>query len=96
MNPGFRVLVTSQFERELQKLAPQHSTLPALYRGAISTLELDPYNRSRQHAIKKLTVVPAGEGHYRLRVGRFRFRYDIEGQTVYLKACSSRREDTYG
>ena len=96
MNRGFHVLVTSRFERELKKLAVQHSTLPALYRRAIGTLELDPYNHSRQHAIKKLTVVPAGKGQYRLRVGRFRFRYDIEDQTVYLKACSLRREDTYG
>jgi hypothetical protein len=56
MNPGFRVLVTSRFERELKRLAVQHPTLPALYRRAIGTLEFDPYNRSRQHAIKKLRV----------------------------------------
>jgi mRNA-degrading endonuclease RelE of RelBE toxin-antitoxin system len=96
MNPGFRVLVASRFERELKKLAAQHPTLSALYRNAIGTLQIDPYNRTRQHAIKKLIGVPAGVGQYRLRVGRFRFRYDIEGQTVYLKACSLRREDTYG
>ncbi|HXM40928.1 MAG TPA: hypothetical protein VN924_06725 [Bryobacteraceae bacterium] len=39
--------------------------------------------------------VQADDGQYRIRSGRFRFRYDIGGQSVYLKACSLRREDTY-
>jgi mRNA-degrading endonuclease RelE of RelBE toxin-antitoxin system len=37
----------------------------------------------------------ADDGQYRIRAGHFRFRYDIKGQFVYLKACSLRREDTY-
>ena len=36
-----------------------------------------------------------GDGQYRIRLGRFRFRYDLEGQVVYLKACSLRSEETY-
>jgi len=84
MTPEFLVFTTSRFERELKKLAAQHPGLPELFG-----------DRSRQYAIKKLQAVPAGEGQYRIREGRFRFRYDIDGQTVYLKACSLRREDTY-
>jgi mRNA-degrading endonuclease RelE of RelBE toxin-antitoxin system len=95
MNPEFLVITTSRFERELKKLTSQHASLPKLFRSIIQVLKTDPYNRSRQHAIKKLTTVPAGEAQYRIRAGRFRFRYDIEGQSVYLKACSLRREDTY-
>jgi mRNA-degrading endonuclease RelE of RelBE toxin-antitoxin system len=34
-------------------------------------------------------------GQYRLRLGRFRFRYDIEGRMVVLYYCGLRREDTY-
>ena len=95
MTPEFRVITTSRFERELKKLAAKHPGLPELFRRVVNILRTDPYNRSRQHPIKKLEAVPAGEGEYRIRSGRFRFRYDIEGQTVYLKACSLRREDSY-
>ena len=95
MTPEFRIITTSRFERELKKLAAKHPGLPELFRRVVNILRTDPYNRSRQHPIKKLEAVPAGEGEYRIRSGRFRFRYDIEGQTVYLKACSLRREDSY-
>ena len=95
MTSEFFVFTTSRFERELKKLTAQHLGLPDLFRNVVHILKADPYNRSRQHAIKKLQAVPAGEGQYRIREGRFRFRYDIDGQTVYLKACSLRREDTY-
>ncbi|PYV40050.1 MAG: hypothetical protein DMG06_21460 [Acidobacteria bacterium] len=59
------------------------------------TLQSDPYNRSRRHAIKKLEGVKPGEGQYRLRLGRWRFRYDIFGQEVVLHYCGLRREETY-
>ncbi len=95
MNAAYLVITTNRFERELKKLAAQHPALSGHYRRIIDILQADPYNRSQQHPIKKLTAVPAAEGQYRIRAGRFRFRYDIAGQTVYLKACSLRREDTY-
>jgi len=42
-----------------------------------------------------LEGVPLGEGQYRLRLGRWRFRYDIEGRQVWLRYCGLRREETY-
>ena len=95
MNREFLVYTTSRFERELKKLAAYHPDLGGAYRRVIEVLRIDPYNRSRQHPIKKLEAVPPGEGQYRIRAERFRLRYDIDGQAVYLKACSLRREDTY-
>jgi mRNA-degrading endonuclease RelE of RelBE toxin-antitoxin system len=95
MTQEFGVTTTSRFDRELKKLAAQHPGLPELFRRVISFLRVDPYGRSHQYPIRKLEAVAAGEGQYRIRAGRFRFRYDIEGQTVYLKACSLRREGTY-
>lgn len=92
---AFEVRITSRFERELKQLSNQHPDLPKLYGSLLAVLESDPYNRSRSHAIKKLAGVAAGDGQYRIRAARFRFRYDISGQLVYLKACSLRREDTY-
>ena len=58
-------------------------------------LENDPYNRAGSYHIKKLESIPGGHGQFRIRAGRFRFRYDIEGGIVYLKACGLRREETY-
>jgi mRNA-degrading endonuclease RelE of RelBE toxin-antitoxin system len=95
MTAEFLVFATSRFDRELKKLAARHSSLPKLYQEVVALLKRDPYNRSHRHPIKKLRGVPAGDGQYRIRAERFRFRYDIDGQTVYLKACSLRREDTY-
>jgi len=91
----FLVLATSRFDRELKKLAAHHRELLEHYRGVLAALKQDPHNRNGRYPIKKLAGVQAGDGQYRIRSGRFRFRYDIEGQSVYLKACSLRREDTY-
>jgi hypothetical protein len=37
----------------------------------------------------------AGQGQYRLRLRRWRFRYDIYGQDVMLTYCGLRSEATY-
>lgn len=95
MTPESLVVATSHFERDLKKLVGRHPEIAEHYANIIGILKADPYNRTRSHAIKRLEAVSAGEGQYRIRAGHFRFRYDIEGQVVYLKACGLRREDTY-
>jgi len=92
---AFLVFTTSRFDRELKKLATRHPELPEHYRGILAVIKQDPYNSSRRYPINKLQGVQADDGQYRIRAGRFRFRYDIEGEPVCLKACSLRREDTY-
>jgi mRNA-degrading endonuclease RelE of RelBE toxin-antitoxin system len=94
MTQASSVLVTARFERDARSLERQ-TGFEAAFSRAIATLRADPLNRSRQHDIPKLENVPVGEGQYRLRIGRFRFIYDIEGTSVYLKHCRLRREDTY-
>ena len=91
----YSVITTAHFDRLLRKLASKHTELAAKYEEAISILSSDPCNASRTHSIKKLQDVPAGDGQYRLRSGRFRFRYDIEEYEVILSYCGLRREDTY-
>jgi mRNA-degrading endonuclease RelE of RelBE toxin-antitoxin system len=93
--PAYSVLTTAHFDRLLKKLAAKHSGLVERLEEAITILSLDPHNKSRMYPIKKLRGVPAGEGQYRLRSGRFRFRYDIEEREVVLLYCGLRREDTY-
>jgi mRNA-degrading endonuclease RelE of RelBE toxin-antitoxin system len=95
MTPGFTVLTTAHFDRLAKSLRKQHQEFTARYEEGILILREDPYNRTRRYPIKKLTNIPPGEGQYRLRLGRFRFRYDIEGQEVILSRCGLRREDTY-
>jgi hypothetical protein len=45
--------------------------------------------------LKNWRVLGVGEGQYRLSLGRWRFRYDIERHVVLLGYCGLRREDTY-
>ena len=94
MTTGFTVQTSPHFERLFKKLYKQHPELLELLREAIAILQSDPHNHTGQAAIKKLTG-PQTEGQWRLRIGRYRFRYDIAGQIVELKYVGLRREDTY-
>ena len=94
MNSTFGVLTTSHFERELRKLSPKHPAVVEELETILPILRADPYNRTRQFPIKKLEGIRPGDSQYRIRMRRFRFRYDIEGNVVFLKACSLRREDS--
>jgi len=95
MTPPFSVHTTPRFERAVRALLKGHPDLPTLVERATRILETDPHNRSRQHNILKLEGVAAGEGQYRLRLGRWRFRYDIARREVVVHRCGLRREDTY-
>jgi mRNA-degrading endonuclease RelE of RelBE toxin-antitoxin system len=95
MTPSFSVRTTPHFDRLMRRLSRGHADLAARFADALAILGSDPYNRSRRHAIIKLEGVGPDDGQYRLRLGRWRFRYDIYGQDVVLKRCSLRREDTY-
>jgi len=94
-DPAYLVSTTAHFDRLMKKLASKHSELAWRYADAIVILSMDPHNKSNQYTIKKPRNVAAGEGQYRLRSGRFRFRYDIMESEVVLQHCGLRREDTY-
>ena len=95
MTPTFSVHTDPHFERLAAPLRKHHRDFHQVFLYAVEILEMDPFNMTRKHAIKKLTDVRAGQGQYRLRLGRWRFRYDIYGQEVVLTYCGLRREDTY-
>lgn len=82
MAAEFEVRTTSHFDRVLKKLAKQHAQLADQCASVIATLEADPYNRTGRSPIKKLEGVASGDGQYRIRARRFRFRYDIEDRVV--------------
>ena len=95
MTQGFTVRTTASFDRLARTLRKQHKEFTTQYEKALAILGSDPVNRSRVHSIKKLANVSIGAGQYRLRLGRWRFRYDIEGKEVILYYCGLRRENTY-
>ena len=91
----FLVLCTPHFERLYRGLRKRHPDLAGIYGEALSILQTDPYNRSKRRPVKKLVGAEPGEGQYRLRLGRWRIRYDIHGREVVLHYCGLRREETY-
>jgi hypothetical protein len=95
MTPPAAVRTTPHFDRLFRRLATRHPDLAERYAEAIKILKADPQNLTRAHAIRKLEGVRRGEGQYRLRLGRWRFRYDIFGPEVWLLHCGLRRERTY-
>jgi hypothetical protein len=95
MTPAFTVRTTPHYERLARRLLQGDSEFRPSQDQAFEILRSDPYNRTRQHNIKKLTGVRRRDGQYRLRLGRWRFRSDIAGQEVVLHYCGLRREDTY-
>jgi mRNA-degrading endonuclease RelE of RelBE toxin-antitoxin system len=95
MAERFSVRTTPRFDRLAKALHRRNKEFTARYRQAIAILADDPYNRNRIHQIKKLVDVGPGQGQWRLRLGRWRFRYDIEGTEVVLYVCGLRDESTY-
>ncbi len=89
------VRATPRFERMTQKLLKHHPELRALLDRVRDILRSDPHNRTFSHPIRKLAGATQGEGQYRLRLGRWRFRYDVQGGEVVLQYCGLRREETY-
>lgn len=92
MPQRFRVRITSRFRRDAQKLLKQHPDLVDVLEQLQATLAADPYNRSHEHDIKKLSGLSKGEGQWRIRVGIYRVRYDIAGRDVVLYSFRHRRE----
>ena len=95
MTSRFLVHNTPHYERLSNRLLKGHPDFEGVERSAVEILSVDPQNRTRRNRIKKLQGVPAGEGQYRLALGRRRFRYDITGHVVELHYSGLRREETY-
>ena len=95
MRPPFSVRSDPHFERLARSLRKRHPDFDDHFAETIETLKADPHNHSRSHPIKKLRAVAQGDGQYRMRSGRWRFRYDIYGREIVLAYCGLRREETY-
>ena len=74
MTAPFAVFVTARFERDYRALLKGYRALGTEYATVVGVLQTDPYNRTREHAIRKLEQVEAGDGQYRIRSGRSTLR----------------------
>jgi mRNA interferase RelE/StbE len=79
--PRYQLVISNRFRRDLRRL-------PALAHRrvleALETLEQNPYEGTQ------LTNVALGA--WRIRVGDYRIRYDIEGNQVLLYRVRHRRD----
>ena len=89
----FRVFTTSSFDRDIKKFSKfHHNNIESIFKEAILILGTDPYNISRNHNIKKLSDIKRGDGQFRIRIGDWRVRYDVENDTVILYSFKNRKE----
>ena len=95
MPDAFRVRSTAAFDRLVKAHRKRHREFIQVLADALDILEEDPLDRARTHQVKKLANVKTGDGQYRLRLGRWQFRYDVSEGEVTLRYCGLRREDTY-
>ena len=79
--PRYELLISNRFRRDLRSLdAETHRRILS----ALEVLQQNPYQGSR------LTNVPIGQ--WRVRVGDYRIRYDIEGNRVLLYRVRHRKD----
>lgn len=84
MAKTYKLVLSKNFYKDAEKL-PKAAKARML--KALSSLEKNPYSGKD---LKKLTNVKAGQ--WRLRIGDYRIRYDIEGQEVWLISVRHRKD----
>ena len=62
MTPAFTVRTTPYYERLARRLLQGDAEFRSSQGQAFEILRSDPYNRTRQHNIKKLTGIWRGDG----------------------------------
>lgn len=88
----FRILVTPGCERDLRAIYRGSPSMAGAMEELITILRRDPYNRSGQNQIKKLTGYKTGQGQWRIRWKQYRLRYDILESDVVLYSFRHRKE----
>jgi mRNA interferase RelE/StbE len=79
--PRYRLIIANRFRRDLRRLnAETHRRVLAV----LEELQDNPYQGS------KLSHIAIGQ--WRIRIGDYRIRYDIEGEEVLLYRVRHRRE----
>ncbi len=88
----YTISTTPAFLRLASKLVKKHFEIVEVLQDMETILEIDPFNVSRQHNIKKLSEVRLGQGQRRIRHGAYRIRYDIVGNIVRMSSITNRKD----
>ncbi len=79
--PRYHLVISNRFRRDLRRL---DATMHRRVLEALDQLQEDPY--------RDLQLTNVQIGQWRIRVGDYRIRYDIEGERVLLYRVRHRRE----
>lgn len=85
----YHVIASATFEKKYKKLLAQDTDIRELFAAALAQLEKDPKGH---RSVKKLIGISVGDGMWRIRMGVYRARYDIEGTTVILHTIGLRKD----
>ncbi len=88
----FKIETSSGFRRDINKLLKFRHDIVSTYQEVLFILEDDPYNFKKQRDIKKLGGIKHGEGRFRIRLGDWRIRYDIEKDIIILYSFKNRKD----
>ena len=83
----YNIIHTKIFEKSFKKIKDLY--FKESFEKALDMLEVDSYNKSKKHNIKKLVNLRPGE--WRIRVGDYRIRYDIKAREVVLHIVRHRK-----
>jgi len=92
MPSHFSIVYTTACERDIKSLIGRNKEIYPQFLKLLEALREDPYNLSRKYNIIKLTGTPSGEGQWRIRIGKYRLRYDILSQDVVLYSFNHRKD----
>ena len=92
MSTPFQVITPPACERDARRITRRNPKVASILEELITVLEVDPYNRTRQYDITKLTGVKPGMGQWRIRQGDYRLRYDIFHRDVVLYSFRDRKD----
>ncbi len=88
----FTVRQSSRFERDITRLTKKNRAVASIFERSLNVLEVDPFNLSRMYRVKKLTDITKGNGQWRLRIDKYRIRYDISNTEVILHSIKPRKD----
>ncbi|MFH1402133.1 MAG: hypothetical protein ABIG87_00730 [Patescibacteria group bacterium] len=83
----YKITSTLKFKKDIRKLIKRDKIIISFYEKVLDILEKGSF----ENKIKKLKDVKKDDlGQWRIRVGQYRFRFDIEKKKIILKFVGHR------
>jgi mRNA-degrading endonuclease RelE of RelBE toxin-antitoxin system len=85
----YRISVSATFEKKYRKILRRDGGIRELFASALYLLEKDP---TGSRSTKRLVGIESGDGAWRIRMGIYRMRYDVDRQSVVLHTIGLRKD----